>query len=82
MSDGGSKHLRNVSQFLLDFTAQHPRGQPSSLNRVVSPMPNTQARLPPSYPLYLERVHELEWTADRTFYTETFRPGFSVSLRL
>jgi hypothetical protein len=28
--DGGSKHLRNVSQFLPDYTALHPRRQPSS----------------------------------------------------
>jgi hypothetical protein len=28
--DGGSKHLRNVGKFLPDYTAQHPRRQPSS----------------------------------------------------
>jgi hypothetical protein len=28
--DGGSKHLLNVSQFLRDYTAQHPRRQSSS----------------------------------------------------
>jgi hypothetical protein len=28
--DGGSKHLLNVGKFLPDYTAQHPRRQPSS----------------------------------------------------
>jgi hypothetical protein len=30
--DGGSKHLWNVGQFLPDYTAQHPRRQPSSFS--------------------------------------------------
>jgi hypothetical protein len=40
--DGGSKNLWNVDQFLPDYTAQHPRRQPSSyivlhwLNRAYS----------------------------------------------
>jgi hypothetical protein len=25
LDDGGSKHLRNVGQFLPDYTAQHPK---------------------------------------------------------
>jgi hypothetical protein len=29
-NEGGSKHLRNVTQFLTDYTTQHPRIQQSS----------------------------------------------------
>jgi hypothetical protein len=32
LDDGGSKHLWNVGKFLLDFTAQHPSGQSSSIS--------------------------------------------------
>jgi hypothetical protein len=34
--DGGRKHLWNISKLLLDYTAQQPRGQPSSINSFIT----------------------------------------------
>jgi hypothetical protein len=33
--DGGSKHVLYVGQYLADYTAQHPRGQPSSSSNLI-----------------------------------------------
>jgi hypothetical protein len=35
--EGGSKHLRNVGKFLPDYTAQHPRKQPSPYSPLWEP---------------------------------------------
>jgi hypothetical protein len=83
--DGGSEHLRNSGQFLPDYTAQHPRRQPSCVAQCPARVPRglpwdptpvswrTLLRVSNLFGAVADRWPSLPWVAARETEVRLFK---------